>query len=243
MNKQPIEKRVRTFDGLLEVHSVFYTIQGEGPFTGTPCVFVRLAGCNLQCPGCDTDYTSKRVFHGVQSLIARITNEFDGRGDGRRLVVITGGEPFRQDLTQLLIHLPKLGFYVQIETNGSFELPLGLPFNQNIGERRGVYVVCSPKTPTIHNNYHIHACAFKYVLDHGSVDPEDGLPHTVLDNHTGRKVARPKAPFMGEIYLQPMDHGSDNPISNRKNVRAVVRSCLQHGYLLQLQIHKLIGVE
>ena len=53
-NGQPIEKVQRTFDGTLEVHSIFKTIQGEGPFCGTPAVFIRLAGCNLQCPWCDT---------------------------------------------------------------------------------------------------------------------------------------------------------------------------------------------
>ena len=55
INKQPIEKREPSYEGTLQVHSIFKTIQGEGPFCGTPCVFVRLAGCNLQCPACDTD--------------------------------------------------------------------------------------------------------------------------------------------------------------------------------------------
>jgi len=51
MNQQPIEKQFLHPKGDLEVHSIFLTIQGEGPFTGQRAVFVRLAGCNLQCPG------------------------------------------------------------------------------------------------------------------------------------------------------------------------------------------------
>ena len=44
----------------LEVVDLWQTIQGEGPFAGMRAIFIRLAGCNLQCPFCDTDYTSKR---------------------------------------------------------------------------------------------------------------------------------------------------------------------------------------
>ena len=51
-NTQEPEKIDR--DRHLDVHSIFHTIQGEGPYCGHPAVFIRLAGCNLQCPGCDT---------------------------------------------------------------------------------------------------------------------------------------------------------------------------------------------
>ena len=69
MNLQPIEKRTKSADGLLSLHSIFHTIQGEGPFCGTPSVFVRLAGCNLQCPACDTDYTQGRRAASAQEIL------------------------------------------------------------------------------------------------------------------------------------------------------------------------------
>ncbi|MEG7364337.1 7-carboxy-7-deazaguanine synthase QueE, partial [Pseudomonas citronellolis] len=97
MNLQPIEKRTKSADGLLSLHSIFHTIQGEGPFCGTPSVFVRLAGCNLQCPACDTDYTQGRRAASVQEILDKV-QEYQSSG----LVVITGGEPFRQDITRLL---------------------------------------------------------------------------------------------------------------------------------------------
>src|SRR3954467_9071958 len=52
---------VRSDGNSLSIHSIFYTLQGEGPYSGCPAVFMRLAGCNLQCPGCDTDYTSGQI--------------------------------------------------------------------------------------------------------------------------------------------------------------------------------------
>ena len=126
INIQPIEKRTQEKE-TLDVHSVFYTIQGEGPFTGCPAVFVRLADCNLQCPGCDTDYTSTRRRVCVLDLIWEIRNYFkDNHIEGtRRLVVITGGEPLRQKRAlAYLIGRLQFQMTVQIETNGTIELPI-----------------------------------------------------------------------------------------------------------------------
>lgn len=234
MNDQPIEKyQSRT---MLDVHSIFYTIQGEGPFSGTPAVFIRLAGCNLQCPFCDTDYSSRTAIPPEE-----VVNVVKGlRPSG--LVVITGGEPFRQNISLLLDRLVTLGYYVQIETNGSLEPRLDHDLlGMNLSDRHGVYLVVSPKTPKLHPLAHRLAHAYKYVLSADSVT-EDGLPTVVL-GHGHTPVARPVV-FPHEsvpVYLSPMDSG--DPLINEVNVQAVVKSCLENGYTLQLQIHKLIGVE
>lgn len=244
-NQQPIEKRNLRNDGSLYVHSIFPTIQGEGPFAGTPCVFVRLAGCNLQCPGCDTEYSSKRDLMSPAFIINQIT---DAQPSIRiaPFVVITGGEPFRQNLGPLLTALVGTGHWVQVETNGTLE-PARVLYETDIGRRRGVYVVCSPKAGKIHPRYDEISCAFKYVMSYNSVSPIDGLPIKVLDHTVKGNVARPGSDRDVPIYLQPMDHTLINPfhalVENPLSLQAVKDSCLKYGYILQVQIHKVIGVE
>lgn len=234
INIQPIEKR-RSFDdgSALEVHSIFYTIQGEGPYCGHPAVFVRLAGCNLQCPSCDTEYTQGRVALSVDSIVKEITRAPPPMTMHLPLVVITGGEPFRQNISELVRELIHQGHLVQIETNGTLAPPPMFP-------EVGVTVVCSPKTGKVHRDLHDFIDAYKYVLNHDSID-EDGLPIRALNHSASPRVARPHLGFTGPVYLQPMDPKDEKIYA--KNVRAVKFSCMQHGYILQLQVHKLIGVE
>lgn len=239
-NTQPIEKRISAPS--LQVHSIFYTIQGEGPFTGSRAVFVRLAGCNLQCPGCDTDYTSQRESLSPSEILFKIVEVMRAQ-DGadftqQPIVVITGGEPFRQNLEMLFIKLVSAGFCVQVETNGTLPPPNTIFYNKNVSQREGVYIVVSPKTAKIHPNIRSVACAYKYVAQHGGI-AGDGLPVEALDHIAAPCVARPSGRV--PVYLQPMDEKSI--ASNNRNQSAVVESCLKHGYTLQLQVHKLIGVE
>jgi 7-carboxy-7-deazaguanine synthase len=244
-NQQPIEKRVTDSGYLLDVHSVFYTIQGEGPFSGTPCVFVRLAGCNLQCPLCDTDYTVGRTTRTPWEILesARDFLKVKDVGEPHRppgLVVITGGEPFRQALGPLLQLLTAAGFYVQIETNGTLPPPDNhLLYNTDTSQRAGVYVVCSPKAGRVNPAIWGVACCAKYVMSADSI-ASDGLPIRALDHTVNVVVARPPKHWRRPIYLQPVD--VEDEAENQRHTAAVRDSCLQHGYTLQLQLHKLIGV-
>lgn len=241
INIQPIEKRRLFDDGIsLEVHSIFYTIQGEGPYCGHPAVFVRLAGCNLQCPSCDTEYTQGRKDLTVDEIYsAVISAPYVKPLDilptrNQSLVVITGGEPFRQNITPLVDFLLESGFIVQIETNGT------LPPSEGFCDHSHLAVVCSPKTGKVNFALQDFIVAYKYVLNHDSID-EDGLPIRALNHTASPRVARPHPGFTGPVYLQPMDPKDEEVY--QKNVRAVKFSCMQHGYILQLQVHKLIGVE
>lgn len=236
MNQQPIEKRVRNDNGRsLSVHSVFHTIQGEGPFCGTPAVFIRLAGCNLQCPGCDTDYTSNRWTAAPVTLLDMVSGMQESG-----LVVITGGEPFRQNLTPLLTTLTDAGYYVQVETNGTLE-PSEFPYTTMPDIRTGAYIVCSPKAGKVHPKINEFTSCFKYVLSHDSIREEDGLPLLALGHTASPYVARPPKDFARPVYLQPMDAKHEG--INELNLKACIRSCMKHGYILQLQIHKIINME
>jgi 7-carboxy-7-deazaguanine synthase len=235
INIQPIEKQVMGNGMSLDVHSVFFTIQGEGPFSGHAAVFVRLAGCNLQCPGCDTEYTQNRYTATIDEIVAGINDCLAGETKLLHpLVVITGGEPFRQNLSVLLQELVNIGFTVQIETNGT------LPISRVHPEvMQAITIVCSPKTGKINSGIYKYAECFKYVLDCDSIDATDGLPILALGHTASPKVARPRPGAL--IYVQPMDTG--DAVKNIRNVEAVKKTCMTYGYVMQLQMHKLIGVQ
>lgn len=248
MNIQPIEKFSQPPHRAIIVHSIFYTIQGEGPFTGRPAVFVRLSGCNLKCPGCDTDYTSQRHTMSAQEIVAKILE----LATKDTLVVITGGEPFRQyNIRYLLELLVRMNMNVQIETNGT--LP---PVEFDNGDIEGyhycqvvtncntngrVYIVCSPKSGNINPLTRKYACCLKYVVKHNDVDPMDFLPIHSLDHPVGVKVARPSPDFERTIYVQPMDEQDE--AKNKLNLQEAIHSCLKGGYTLQIQTHKIINME
>jgi organic radical activating enzyme len=106
---------------LLQLAEIFYSLQGEGTWTGTPAVFVRLAGCNLSCSFCDTDYALK-FFASVDEVVARVRSE----GGDCPMVILTGGEPLAQRESRALIDALRAdGRRVHIESNGTLaaELP------------------------------------------------------------------------------------------------------------------------
>lgn len=230
-NVQPTEKPSYDPNGLLDVFKVFPTIQGEGPFAGRPCVFVRLAGCNLQCKLCDTDYTSQRWVLNPEQLIEAVFQVMPRKSP---LIVITGGEPMRQNIWKFVrLAIADEDFEVQIETNGTLDPRMELRAVADL------HIVCSPKSPKIHESIMANACALKYVVEAGKVSPDDGLPTSVLGEPC--MVARPGTQFLGKIYISPADE--QDPVKNKANIDEAVRSCMNHGYYLSLQTHKYIGVE
>jgi organic radical activating enzyme len=99
----------------MQLSEIFYSIQGEGTWTGTPAVFVRLAGCNLACDFCDTDYSTKSIA-SVDDVV-RLVRE---TGKDCPMVILTGGEPLAQAETPDLIEaLRRDGRRVHIESNGT----------------------------------------------------------------------------------------------------------------------------
>lgn len=235
LNSQPIEKSVQDPSGHLQIHSLFHTIQGEGPFTGQPAVFVRLAGCNLQCPGCDTDYTSEREIMSptkVHDEVYALWND-EAPNAPMPLLVITGGEPFRQNVAPFANMMVNKGWHVQVETNGTLPPPDGL--------HAEVDIVCSPKTGKMNIFVEHRITALKYVVKAGCIDRKDGLPIRALDHPCAPVVAKPPVGFRGQVYLQPMDEG--NPHANRANLNAAVNACKTYGHTLQIQTHKIAGIE
>ena len=117
---------------VLGIVEIFATLQGEGAHTGRAAVFVRLAGCNLRCTFCDTDFALRNML-SLDAILSRV-QELDP--SGKAIVVLTGGEPLAQVGTLALIEaLRECGRAVHIESNGT--IPVTLPAD--------VWLTVSPK--------------------------------------------------------------------------------------------------
>jgi 7-carboxy-7-deazaguanine synthase len=99
---------------MLTINEIFYSIQGESTRAGRPCVFVRLAACDLRCSWCDTPYA---FYEGRKMSVADVVASVDQYGCP--LVEITGGEPLLQeDVYPLMDRLMLSGRTVMLETGG-----------------------------------------------------------------------------------------------------------------------------
>lgn len=239
MNIQPAETIQHSNGETLDVHSMFMTIQGEGPFAGRPALFIRLAGCNLTCPLCDTEYTSGRQKIHVADIVSAAQDELSVVY--RKLIVITGGEPFRQNLEPLMRELkdrlPEAR--IQVETNGKFPPRLGTAI---------VDIVVSPKTHRVHDLYATFApyIRWKYVVDSNVPLDVEGFPTSALGHPLPHGKTLPHPPPGTTVYFQPLD--AKNNAENARNLQAAL-ACVQqytwtpHVRVIGQQLHKNLGLE
>lgn len=155
------------------VNEVFYSLQGEGLRAGTANVFVRFAGCDLQCsmmpgplsPGgfdCDTN------FSGGRKLTAEaLLEQMAARGGPCRNVILTGGEPMLQVDGELLASMRGRGWFIALETNG----------NHEVGRDWFDWVTVSPKVAE-HTIKALEADEVKYVIHHGQAIPKPRVKAT-----------------------------------------------------------------
>lgn len=100
----------------LPVVETFHSVQGEGTWMGVNAFFIRLAGCDVGCPWCDTkiSWNIKRYPHiKISDLVMEAIKAYPA------IVVITGGEPLMRDLTELTRQLKEQDLRVHLETSGS----------------------------------------------------------------------------------------------------------------------------
>ena len=226
---------------LLQVRDIFYTIQGEGPFSGQPAVFIRLTGCNLSCWFCDTVWDDEKDgYYGIEVIIAAVETWAKRANNSykTRLVVITGGEPLRQDLSILAKKLHTAGFAIQIETAGIIW--------QDWLKWPCTHVVVSPKTKKVHDEFYKKYLNvyWKYVIKAGEVSKEDGLPNGPTQRLSTGKIgggapARPPAETLGarhRVYLSPMDEHDYEATAN--NHLEVGQIAMKYGYRCGVQLHK-----
>lgn len=198
------------------INEIFYSIQGEGYWTGRPAVFCRFSQCNLWsgreqdrataiCNFCDTNFVDYQEFSLAQ-LVNEITLRIADSSGGQPMVIFTGGEPLLQLDHHLVTALRAEGFYTALETNGT--LPLDLPID---------WVCVSPKTPTVRIQ---HGNELKLVYPQQKCLP-DRYAHLDFDH----------------FWISPID----GPTLTA-NTQAAYFYCLEHPqWRLNIQTHKVIG--
>lgn len=165
----------------LRINEIFYSIQGEGKHTGMPAVFIRTAGCSMNCPFCDTKY----AFAGGKDMsvedIVAAAQEFPCEN-----VILTGGEPTEQDILPLLRALKDAGYTIHMETNGYKDTNVSL----------ADFVCVSPKA-RVSPAMLAKADVIKLVVGQNT-DPEDLTAYY------------PYANEKTQIYLQPESNQQEN---------------------------------
>ena len=106
-------------NGMLPIMEQFFTLQGEGFYTGRSAYFIRLAGCDIGCVWCDVKESWKVEEHQMMSIDFLISEIQKTDTD---FVVLTGGEPALYDLNPIINKLKKLNIEVAIETSGCYQL-------------------------------------------------------------------------------------------------------------------------
>lgn len=216
----PIRPPVSGTGDSLDVQNIFATFQGEGPYTGWPSVFIRLGGCNLACKFCDTEFES---FKSIS--LAEIINEVEELSvrNKAKLIVITGGEPFRQPIEKLCEQLVTKDYLVQIETNGTIYRELAA----------SVKIICSPKNTRkkyqpIRDDLLQRLDALKFIVS--------------ADNPLYKDIAEVgQSRYNIPVYVQPMDEIDLD--KNKANMKLALKIAEENGYRISLQTHKILGVE
>jgi len=205
---------------VLTVNEIFHSIQGESTLAGTPCVFVRLAACDLRCRWCDTPY----AFHegrkqSVDDVIAQV------EAYGCPTVEITGGEPLLQpDVIPLMSRLLERGYRVMLETGGHRSVA-GVP----AGVIRIIDIKCPGSGESARNDWSNLSLLtpldqVKFVLA-DRADYEFARDVIAREHLADRCGAVLLSPVHGELALKPL---AEWILADRLPVR------------LQVQLHKYI---
>ncbi len=192
----------------MKLNDIFWTFQGEGANWGRRALFVRMPFCNLHCEWCDTSFNSFKKWTDEAFL------EFANQ-EQCRFAVITGGEPsINKDTPKVITLLKQAGFYLAIETNGTFPVPYGIDF-----------ITVSPKSDA---DYHVdedtwrRADEFKYVVD-------EGFDFAVLDKHDTEN---------GKRYSLSPEFGNWE-----KSLARIYEYIKEHPqWRISLQTHKWLGI-
>ena len=234
----------------LIVSEQFYSLQGEGPSVGRPAVFLRLAGCNLQCMGfsykdpadgthlgCDTKLVwQKGAPHTAEAILNHWQqNDWCAQLAAGAHLVITGGEPLIQQ-NKIMLFLKQLDVkqnpdftYIEVETNGTV-----LP-NDYLSTRINQFNV-SPKltsslesrTKAYHSNVLQHFAQLPQAIFKFVIQDEADVLEVIQQYQNVFQIARQR------IWLMPE---GGTRIQMAKHVKLVAEACKQHGFNFSPRLH------
>ena len=221
---------------LLNINEIFATLQGEATFTGTPSVFIRLQGCNVGCPWCDTKHTWKLDTADIiefsylttktedknswaQASVEQIIEFIQDNFPQIEHIVITGGEPAMYNLLPLCNALEELGKDIQIETSGTE------PFQIS----NKTWVSLSPKIEMPGGKIVLDECiarANEIKMPIGKMADVEKLKQFLSANHVAKNIP---------VWLQPL---SQNPSATK----LCIEQAMLNNWRLSLQTHKFINI-
>lgn len=219
---------------MYKINEIFETIQGEGFFTGTPSVFIRLQGCPVGCAWCDTRQTweaspqdqsdFERILIkteespnwaqvSIDDIMTHLLSTYSAKH-----VVITGGEPCIFDLLPLTRALEKEGFACQIETSGTFPIKV----TQNTWVTVSPKIKMRGKLPVLKEALE-RADEIKHTV--GTLSDIEKLDHLLINLDTTHIV----------MALQP--------ISQKESATLLcIEVCIARNWRLSIQTHKYLNI-
>jgi 7-carboxy-7-deazaguanine synthase len=218
---------------MIPVNEVFETIQGEARWTGTPATFIRLQGCDVGCPWCDTKHTwkvdpaqevaplemlGKEASSPTYAMMPAAALVEEARRHRPKHVVITGGEPCVYDLRPLTLELARAGFLAQIETSGT----------QEIRVARSAWVTLSPKIG-MPGGFTVRPDAIRRADE---IKMPVGSPRDV---RVLRDLLDASPDYRGDVWLQPLSR-------SEKATALCVEAAQANGWRVSIQVHAFIGV-
>jgi 7-carboxy-7-deazaguanine synthase len=202
----------------MKIAEIFSSLQGEGKNQGKPCLFLRLAGCNLRCTWCDTPASRSG---GIEMSVDTISEHIWRTNPP--YVCITGGEPLLQadELERLISSLHKRGTAIDIETNGTLDFTRFQSYAS---------VCMDVKCPSSGETSNLSLLAM--------IRPEDSVKFVVNDEADCRYAQEVMMlhPIAGEIFFSPV-FGTD--------YKVISKFVLTHNLpvRMQIQLQKVIGVK
>lgn len=200
----------------LPINEIFYSLQGEGSQTGTAMIFIRIAGCNLRCPYCDTNFLGGKIM-----TLAEIYTEI--KQYPSREILWTGGEPTLLLNDLIVEYFHKKGYRQSIETNGTLPPPRGID-----------YISCSPKPEAFGRL----AMNFPKGVDEWRFPFGEGIPLPPSQD----SLPPAKHYFLSPIF-DPEKEGIAQP-ERQKALDSCLKYVLEHPqWKMSVQTHKLVGFQ